>query len=151
MRVCFWIWYLSILGNKKEPDFCCVNVCVFFSVLSFYVVSFWLSSAVREVKIAREAEVAVHEIAADFQLNLCACYFLLHRHFLRAGASKWEMLRTWSLEICRQAESAFSFVRMSWLLELSYCDLQWFLTELDLENQRGRAAWFLSLSILVVQ
>lgn len=44
-------------------------------------------------------------------------------------------LRTWSLAICRQAESAFSFVRMRWLLELGYCDFQRFLTELDLENQ----------------
>lgn len=67
----------------------------------------------REVKIAREAEVTIHEIAAGFQLNLCAWYFLLHRHFRRAVASKWETLLTWSLVIFRQAESAFSFVRMS--------------------------------------
>ncbi|KAF4801623.1 hypothetical protein TURU_033223 [Turdus rufiventris] len=33
--------------------------------------------AMREVKIAREAEVTIHEIAAGFQLNLCAWLFTL--------------------------------------------------------------------------
>lgn len=89
-RLWFWAGYLSILGNKEESDFCSVSVCVFLSVLSFYVVSFRLSIAMRDVKIAREAEVAVHGIATGLHLNLCAWYFLLHRHFRRAGASKRE-------------------------------------------------------------
>lgn len=62
-------------GTRKNPILA-VSMSVFFlSVLSFYVASSWLDNAVREVKIAREAEVAVHETTADFQLrSLCPVF-----------------------------------------------------------------------------
>lgn len=89
-RVWFWAGYLSTLGNKEESDFLLCQ-CLWFFECSFLLrFSFRLSIAMREVKIAREAEVAVHGIATDVHLNLCAWYFLLRRHFRRAGASKRE-------------------------------------------------------------